>query len=145
MKILDVCDHQTATVSLEATVAQAIEAMISAQVGAVAVTDHTGRIRGIFTERDVLLKIALSGANPCITPVSKLMTCPVQTAIPDITPIEALGIMAHGHFRHLPIVDLEGKLLGMLSMRNLLEWRTKDLDHELDALEQYFANDSLGG
>jgi len=54
-------------------------------------------------------------------------------------------LMAQGHFRHLPIVDLDGKLLGMLSMRNLLQWRTNDLDRELDALEQYFANDALGG
>jgi CBS domain-containing protein len=145
MKILDVCDHKTATVPAHATVAEAIRTMISAQVGAVAVIDQAQRICGIFTERDVLVKVALSGKNPSSTDVSELMTSPVETAIPDITPLEALGLMSHGHFRHLPIVDLEGKLLGMLSMRNLLQWRTTDLHHELDALEQYFANDSLGG
>jgi CBS domain-containing protein len=145
MKILDVCDQKTATVSADATVAQAIQVMISAQVGAVAVLDQSQRICGIFTERDVLVKVAVGSGNPSNTSVRQLMTSPVETAIPDITPIEALGLMGQGHFRHLPIVDLDGKLLGMLSMRNLLQWRTNDLHHELDALEQYFANDSLGG
>jgi len=145
VKILDVCDQKTATVPAEASVAQAISVMISAQVGAVAVIDPSQRICGIFTERDVLVKVALSGMNPASTSVCQLMTAPVETAIPDITPIEALGLMGQGHFRHLPIVDLDGKMLGMLSMRNLLQWRTNDLHRELDALEQYFANDSLGG
>jgi len=145
MEILDVCDQKTATVPLDATVSEAIRVMISAQVGAVAVIDTAQRICGIFTERDVLVKVALNGGNPVRTMVRELMTSPVETAIPDITPIEALGLMAQGHFRHLPIVDLDGKLLGMLSMRNLLQWRTNDLDRELDALEQYFANDALGG
>jgi CBS domain-containing protein len=145
VKILDVCDQKTATVAAEATVAEAIRVMISAQVGAVAVVERSQRICGIFTERDVLVKVALSGEDPSNTSVCELMTSPVETAIPDITPIEALGLMGQGHFRHLPIVDLEGKLLGMLSMRNLLQWRTNDLHHELDALEQYFANDSPGG
>lgn len=145
MKILDVCDQKTATVPADASIAEAIRVMISAQVGAVAVVDPSQRICGIFTERDVLVKVALGGGSPSTTTVSELMTSPVETAIPDITPIEALGLMAQGHFRHLPIVDLDGRLLGMLSMRNLLQWRTNDLDHELNALEQYFANDSLGG
>lgn len=145
MRILDVCDQKTATLAADATVAEAIRVMISAQVGAVAVLDATQRICGIFSERDVLVKVALSGKNPGTTAVRELMTAPVETAIPDITPVEALGLMAQGHFRHLPIVSLDGKLLGMLSMRNLLQWRTNDLHRELDALEQYFANDSLGG
>ena len=145
MKILDVCDQKTATVPAETTVSEAIRVMISAQVGAVAIVDRDQRICGIFTERDVLVKVALSGMDPASTSVNQLMTSPVETAIPDITPVEALGLMGQGHFRHLPIVDLDGKLLGMLSMRNLLQWRTNDLHRELDALEQYFANDSLGG
>jgi CBS domain-containing protein len=145
VKILDVCDQKTATVAAEATVAEAIRVMISAQVGAVAVVERSQRICGIFTERDVLVKVALSGEDPSNTSVCELMTSPVETAIPDITPIEALGLMGQGHFRHLPVVDLEGKLLGMLSMRNVLQWRTNDLHHELDALEQYVANDSPGG
>ncbi len=53
--------------------------------------------------------------------------------------------MLERHFRHLPVVDNSGKLLGMLSIRNLLEQRIDDLSHELDALEQYVTNDGPGG
>ena len=49
------------------------------------------------------------------------------------------------HFRHLPVVDKNGKLLGMLSIRNLLEWRIDALTQELDSLEQYVSNDGPGG
>jgi CBS domain-containing protein len=49
------------------------------------------------------------------------------------------------HYRHLPVVDDEGKLLGMLSIRNLLQARVDDLTRELDALEQYTSSDGIGG
>src|SRR5258708_12342296 len=100
MTILDVCDQKTATVSSDATVAQAIQVMISAQVGAVAVVDKFQRICGIFTERDVLMKVAAANGNPSKTSVHELMPSPLETAIPDITPIEALALMAQGHFLH---------------------------------------------
>jgi CBS domain-containing protein len=145
MNILDLCDRQTAVVPVQATVAEAITVMLSCHVGGVAVVDQARRVAGIFTERDVLIKVALGGHPPSHTPVRELMTSPVQTASPAISPGEALTTMLEGHFRHLPIVDSYGRLLGILSLRHLLQWRADDLSHELDALEQYFANDSLGG
>jgi hypothetical protein len=53
--------------------------------------------------------------------------------------------MVDRHFRHLPIADDYGKLLGMLSIRDVLQWRIDDLGQELDSLEQYVANDGPGG
>ena len=53
--------------------------------------------------------------------------------------------MLERHFRHLPVVDNSSKLLGMLSIRNLLEQRIGDLSQELDSLEQYVTNDGPGG
>ena len=53
--------------------------------------------------------------------------------------------MIDRHFRHLPVADRSGKLLGMLSIRNVLQWRIDDLSSELDALEQYVSNDGPGG
>jgi CBS-domain-containing membrane protein len=58
---------------------------------------------------------------------------------------EALSIMLEQHFRHLPVADDNGKLLGILSIRNLLEWRVDDLSRELESLEQYVSNDGPGG
>jgi len=53
--------------------------------------------------------------------------------------------MVERHFRHLPVVDKNGKLLGMLSIRNLLQLRIDDLTQQLDSLEQYVSNDGPGG
>jgi CBS domain-containing protein len=145
MNILKLCDVETATVSSQTSVTVAIRAMIAHEVGAISVVDENGRLCGIFSERDVLVKLALSVINPSVTPVRELMTAPVTTATPDITPAECLSMMMTGHFRHLPIVTLDGKLVGMLSMRHLLQWRADDLHRELNALEQYYSNDALGG
>jgi CBS domain-containing protein len=146
VNILKLCDAQSATVSSQTSVTEAIRAMIAHEVGAISVVDENGRLCGIFSERDVLMKLALSDAvDPATTPVRDLMTSPVTTATPDLTPAECLGMMMSGHFRHLPIVTLDGKLVGMLSMRHLLQWRAEDLHRELDALEQYYSNDAPGG
>jgi len=119
--------------------------MLACGVGGVAIVDDARHVLGVFTERDVLVKLALSGRDPELTPILDVMTTGVETAKTDITAGEALGLMLERHFRHLPIVDADGKLLGIVSLRNLLQWRTEDLSRELDSLEQYYSNDSLGG
>jgi CBS domain-containing protein len=119
--------------------------MLDLRVGAVAVLDTEGKVAGIFTERDVLQKLALSGRDPKTVPVRELMTTPVEMASPEMTPGEALAEMVEYHVRHLPIVDAGGKLLGMLSIRNLLQAQVDELAHDLDSVEQYLANDGPGG
>lgn len=145
MSILKLCDVETAAVGVQASVAEAIRVMLACGVGGVAIVDDARHVLGVFTERDVLVKLALSGRDPELTPILDVMTTGVETAKTDITAGEALGLMLERHFRHLPIVDADGKLLGIVSLRNLLQWRTEDLSRELDSLEQYYSNDSLGG
>ncbi len=145
MSLLELCDPEAAAVPVEASAAEAIRLMLARRVGAVGVVDSNHRIAGIFTERDVLRKLALSGRDPEKTPVRDLMTTAVELATLATGPGEALATMVERHFRHLPVVDGEGKLLGMLSIRHLLEWRIDDLSQELDSLEQYVANDGPGG
>jgi CBS domain-containing protein len=145
MTVLELCDAEAAAVSLEASVAEAIRTMLDRHVGAVAVIDGDRRVAGVFTERDVLRKLALSKLNPEATLVRDLMTTPVEMATKATGPGEALATMVDRHFRHLPVVDDDCRLLGMLSIRNLLQWRINDLTQELDSLEQYVANDGPGG
>jgi len=145
MGVLELCDAEAAAVSLQASVAEAIRTMLERRVGAVAVIDSERRVAGIFTERDVLRKLSLSGHDPETTPVRELMTTPVDLATSNTGPAEALVTMVERHYRHLPVVDGNGKLLGMLSIRNLLQWRIDDLSQELGSLEQYVSNDSPGG
>jgi CBS domain-containing protein len=145
MSVLELCDLEAAAVPLEASAADAIHIMLDRRVGAVAVLDQERRVAGIFTERDILRKLALSSRDPHDTPVRDLMTTPVELATLATGPGEALATMIDRHFRHLPIVDPDGHLLGMLSIRNVLQWRIDDLSQELDSLEQYVANDGPGG
>jgi len=145
MSLLELCDPIAASVILDASVAEAIRTMLDRRVGAVAVLDSEKRVAGIFTERDVLRKLALSGRDPERTRVRELMTTPVELASNHTGPGEALVTMIEHHFRHLPVVDNNCRLLGMLSIRNLLEWRIDDLGRELDSLEQYVTNDAPGG
>jgi CBS domain-containing protein len=145
MTLLELCDPEPAAVSVEATAAEAIQTMLDRHVGAVGIVDREGRIAGIFTERDVLRKLALSGKNPAAVSVQEVMTTPVEMASLATTPGEALANMVDRHYRHLPVTDSNGKLLGILSIRNLLQSRVDDLTRELDALEQYVSNDGPGG
>ena len=145
MSVLELCDREIAAVDIEATVAEAIHKMLDHHVGAVAVVDSEYRVAGIFTERDVLRRFSLSRLDPQTTSVRELMTTPVEMATLATGAGEALNIMLERHFRHLPVADDNGRLLGILSIRNLLEWRVGDLSRELESLEQYVSNDGPGG
>jgi CBS domain-containing protein len=145
MSVLELCDREIAAVGLDASVADAIHKMLDYHVGAVVVVDSEYRVAGIFTERDVLHKLALSRLDSHSTSIRDLMTTPVEMATQTTGPGEALTTMLERHYRHLPVTDDRGKLLGILSIRNLLEWRVDDLSRELESLEQYVSNDGPGG
>ena len=130
MSILRLCDQESATVPPESTVAEAIRLMLARRVGAVVVVD-ANRVVGIFTERDVLKKLALSGRDPEKVPVAELMSTPVETASPQTSPGDALVSMLEHHFRHLPVVDSSGRLRGVLSIRNLLHGQMEELRRQL--------------
>ena len=132
------------TVETDATVMDAVELMAEAGVGAVAVMEKD-QLRGIFTERDVMLRVVLKNRNPARTHVSEVMTSPPQTVTDDLPMEEALNFLLEKHIRHLPIVDREGRVQAMLSLRNLLEHMVDYLQHELHSLDQYLANDGPGG
>jgi CBS domain-containing protein len=132
MNILEMCDANGASVPVEATAEQAIRAMLDRHVGAVAVLDENTRVAGIFTERDVLRRLSISGRAPAETPIREVMTTPVEMATLDTTPGQALATMVERHYRHLPIVDDDGRLLGMLSIRNVLQARIDTLTRQLD-------------
>src|SRR5438874_13535036 len=99
MSVLDLCDSEVAAVPVDASAAEAIRLMLSRRVGAVGVVDSDHRVAGIFTERDVLRKLALSGRDPEHTPVRELMMTAVELATSLTAPGEALATMTDSHFR----------------------------------------------
>jgi CBS domain-containing protein len=134
MSLLSICDPNPAAISVEGTAGEAIRMMLQQHVGAAAVLDSERRVAGIFTERDVLSRLALSGRDPEKTSVLDLMTTPVEMATEQTTEAEALATMVERHYRHLPVVDDNGRLLGMLSIRHVLEARVDQLVRELEGV-----------
>ncbi len=131
MSILDICDETHASVPMTATAADAIRQMLDKRTGAAAVLDENRVVAGIFTERDVLRKLALDRRAAKDVPIREVMTTPVTLATKDISMAEALNVMVEAHYRHLPIVDEHGRLLGMLSIRHVLQAKVDELASQL--------------
>jgi CBS domain-containing protein len=130
--LLSICEQNPPIVPMEASAAEAIRQMLEHHAGAVTVVDSNHVVAGIFTERDVMRRLSLSGRDPNTTPVNEVMTTPVELATELTSEAEALSIMLERHYRHLPIVDAHGRLLGMLSMRHVLEARIDELVNQLE-------------
>jgi CBS domain-containing protein len=144
MSLLKIAQVPPPVADLGASVLEAVEVMAERGVGAVGVVED-GMLRGIFTERDVMLRVVLKQRDPKITRVRDVMTSPAQTISDDTTEEDALVQMLERHVRHLPIVAKDGRLEAMLSIRNLLEHRVDELARELHSLDQYLLNDGPGG
>ena len=127
-----------------ATVMETIRTMAGTKVGSVVVLDGSSLV-GIFSERDVMLRVVLERRDPETTTVQEVMTSPVQTIPASTTGDAALRIMLQNHIRHLPVVDDNGGTLAVVSMRKLLEEKIEELNQELDSLESYITADGIGG
>ncbi len=144
MSLLRIADVPSAEIDIEATVLAAVHAMSKSRVGAVAVMEN-GELSGIFTERDLMLRVVQQERSPRETKVRDVMTSPVVTASDKTPAVEAIDLMLNRHLRNLPIIGENGQLLGMLSIRGLLQDRVEDLRRELHSIDQYLLNDGPGG
>jgi CBS domain-containing protein len=145
MDLLRIASVPAATVSLETTVLEAVRLMSDERVGAVAVTGEGGELTGIFTERDLMIRVVLERKDPGKTRVGDVMTANPISAKKDMSMGEALQIMTERHFRHLPVVDDEDRVIGLLSIRNLLHNRVDKLSQELDSVVAFFTSEGGGG
>jgi CBS domain-containing protein len=114
--VRDVMSGELVTVDPEATVAEAATVMGGRHVGSALVCE-TGKLAGIFTERDILKALSQDFDAPG-HPVSDWMTRSPATVGPDETVERALDMMLSGGFRHLPVMDGDA-ILGVVSMRDL--------------------------
>ena len=147
MSLLKIAHVPAAIVDAGDTVFYAVTVMARERVGAVAVVDKTlkGDLQGIFTERDVMLRVVQEERDSHGTLVRDVMTSPVETASEKTTAKEALALMLDRHLRHLPILGSAGQILGILSTRNLLSNKVEDLERQLDSMDQFLLNDGPGG
>lgn len=144
MDLLKIASVPAAMVSPSSTVFDAVHLMNDQKVGAVAVANDSV-LAGIFTERDLMIRVVLEGRDPKTTPIADVMTAECISAKKDLSMGEALQIMTEKHFRHLPVVDDDDKVLGLLSIRNLLHQRVDKLSQELDSVVAFFTADGIGG
>ncbi len=131
MSVLDYCAANPAVVPLTASVADAIDAMIHRRMGAAAVIDEHGIVAGVFTERDVMTRVALSGRDPHKVPIVDVMTTPVLMATKSTSIAEATQVMINHQKRHLPVVEDDGRLIGILSIRHVLERKVDELTAQI--------------
>lgn len=108
------------TVDTACTVAGGIEAMQTQGGGCVVITDG-GKPSGVFTERDVLTKV-LAGSITPDTPIVDVMTSPARVIRDGCSVAEVIKTMHEGGFRHMPVVDDDGRLTGIVSVRQIVEY-----------------------
>ncbi|MFO8100026.1 MAG: CBS domain-containing protein [Salinibacter sp.] len=124
------------TTDPSATVYECIARMVDRDVGSIIVTEGND-IAGIFTERDYMRNIALKGRTSKETPVRKVMTKAVATVQAETTLEECLERMSELKCRHLPVVDEEGTLEDILSMRDCAERILGAAKNEVIQLRNY--------
>lgn len=133
-----VLEHKGRTVESvgpESTVFDAVTQMNHRHIGALLVLDAKRPI-GIFTERDVLVRVIARRVDPSTTPVGEVMTRHLITIRSDASVTDAMRVMTHERCRHLPVVD-EGELRGLVSIGDLTSWLVRDHQRTIEDLEGY--------
>lgn len=123
------------TIDHEATVYNAVEAMVDANVGALLVTVD-GEITGIITERDYLRRVTLEGRTSKETLVRQIMTSPLIVATAETTVEECMALMTDRHIRHVPVVE-EGKVIGVVSIGDLVKFKSQKQSFEIQFLTDF--------
>jgi CBS domain-containing protein len=143
MGLLNLCEKPP-HVPPKASVLDAVLLMAAQRVGAVVVVeDH--KLRGVFTERDLMYRVVARGKDPATTPIGEVMTRNPQTVTEETSVHEAMALMRMNHFRHLPVVAESGEVLGMVALRYLLYDLMDNLEVKVDEFERLVMEDSRGG
>jgi CBS domain-containing protein len=125
-------------VSPDACVYDAIEIMAEKYVGALLVVSE-GNLVGVVSERDYARKVILQGKSSKQTQVKEIMTSPAIFVTPDHTVEESMRIMTEKHIRHLPVVE-DGKILGVVSIGDLVKWMITAQQQTISQLHSYITN-----
>ena len=124
-------------VPVNVTVFEAVQKMNQHRIGAVLVMNGES-LAGIFTERDVLIRVIAAGLDPRAIPVREVMTAKVLTVEPEATVQQVMEIFADKRCRHLPVVR-GGKLQGLVSIGDVSRWLANSHRAEAESLRQYVA------
>jgi CBS domain-containing protein len=125
------------SVSPEQTVLEAIKVLAAEDIGA-AIVMTGDRLAGIFSERDYTRKVILKGRSSDSTRVEEIMTSTVIVVSPRTKARECMALMTEKNIRHLPVVE-EGRVIGMVSIRDIVSDIIADQDFTIEQLEHYIS------
>jgi CBS domain-containing protein len=133
--ILNSKGHHIETVEPDSRLSAVIKTLSERRIGAVLVMQD-GHVEGILSERDIVRVLGERGAGVLDEPVSATMTRKVVSCRPSDTVGGIMEMMTMGKFRHLPVVD-EGKVVGLISIGDVVKWRVSEYENEQEALRSY--------
>jgi CBS domain-containing protein len=133
--ILDSKGHQVLSVEPDAKLAAAVKILGEKKIGAVLVMSQ-GRMEGILSERDIVRVLSERGAHVLEEPVNGVMTRKVVSCRQSDTVAGIMEMMTMGKFRHLPVVE-DGKVVGLISIGDIVKRRVQEYETEQEALQNY--------
>ena len=136
-QLLQVKGTEVFSVTPQDSVLHAIEVMATRHVGALLVMNQ-GSLIGIISERDYARKVILKNRSSHDTPVGDIMTAPATSVTPEDTVHRCMQMMTEGRFRHLPVVKA-GRVVGMLSIGDLVKAVIQEQSEHIEQLERYIA------
>jgi len=134
-EILDDKGGDVLQIEGDASVLDAVKTMVDAGVGSLLVTAE-GNIAGIFTERDYLRRMTLEERDAKTTPVREVMSAPLIIVTPETAIDECMALMTDRRIRHLPVVE-EGSVVGVVSIGDLVKFKSKQQSFEIQYLTDY--------
>jgi CBS domain-containing protein len=124
-------------ISPEATVLDAVDRMCAARVGALLVARGEALL-GVFSERDLMTRVVLDQRDPATTHIGEVMTPGVIGVSRRTSPHDAMSLMTSRRVRHLPVTD-GPRVVGLVSIGDLVRWAVTDRDRLIEDLEGYVA------
>jgi CBS domain-containing protein len=126
------------TIGPGVTVFEAIQLLAQKNIGALPVVEDE-KVIGIFSERDYTRKVALAGKTSQKTLVREIISTSVVSATPHHTIEDCMRLMTEKHIRHLPVLDDSGKLVGLVSIGDMVNWIISAQSAAIDQMESYLA------
>ena len=130
--------HRIVTIGPETVVAEAAKILKEEHIGALMVTGDDGALTGIISERDIVRAIPEYGKEFLDLAVGRLMTHSVVTCGPEGRVHQIMKIMTAKHFRHMPVLE-DGKLIGMISIGDVVKSRVDELEDEEAHMRNFIA------
>jgi len=131
--------HDVVAIPSNATICDAAKVLVDKKIGALVVKDNDGMLTGIISERDLVRAVAKGGAAALSEQVSDHMTSQPETCTEADTVESLMEAMTRGRFRHVPVLDEEMRLCGMISIGDVVKTRIAETVSEAAALRNYIS------